>query len=128
MDKYVSLQAALGDVLEKVKGIRETARVPTQNAMGMVLSRNITSASNSPVFSLSHMDGFAVVASAFNRRMKLKISGEATPETPVLRIQSGEAVRVSTGSRIPDGADAVIPAEDVGEERGWMLGEKRVQR
>jgi molybdenum cofactor synthesis domain-containing protein len=71
------------------------------------------------------MDGFAVISSDLpsqKGRAKLSVVGESKPESiGRLKIGHGEAVRVSTGSRIPDGADAVIPVEDVKEEAGGIV-------
>jgi len=107
--------------LAAIKPMGRSERVPTTSALGRVAVDEVTADSDSPNFALSHMDGFAVAASdlsgAGKREVKLRIIGESRPESRrQLRVRNGEAVRVNTGSRIPDGADAVIPVEEAREE------------
>jgi len=126
METYTGVREALSKVLAEVKPLRHSERVPTTSALGRVIVDGITSDSDSPSFALSHMDGFAVIASdlqqARRAEVKLKLIGESRPESSSpLTIGHGEAVKVSTGSRIPYGADAVIPEEDSKEETGKIM-------
>ncbi|TFB83774.1 molybdopterin molybdotransferase MoeA [Cryobacterium algoricola] len=98
--------------------VLEPVRVPLDHALGLALAEPVTSATDTPPFDNSAMDGYAV------RRADLLA---ATPGSPVMlpvvadlaagtaqnpRIDAGQAARIMTGAPIPDGADAVVPIED----------------
>lgn len=123
LETYTNLQEAVNGVLAAIKPMGRSERVPTTSALGRVAVDEIIAGSDSPRLALSHMDGFAVIASDLRgtqrSEVKLRIIGESGPESSrPLGVGHGEAVRVSTGARIPDGADAVIPAEETREEAG----------
>lgn len=93
--------------------------VSLADAHGRVLAKSITSNVDVPGFARGMMDGFAVRAndtlgaSAYNR-LPLTVIGEALPGQPYVgKVEPGGAVRIMTGAPIPDGADAVLPAEHV---------------
>ncbi|MEX0937101.1 MAG: gephyrin-like molybdotransferase Glp [Pirellulales bacterium] len=101
-------------------------RVPLRAAAGRTLSEPITSDVDVPDFDRAMMDGFAVRAadvqgaSSYNR-LRLSIIGEALPGRAYADpVQPGQAVRIMTGSPLPPGADAVLPAE-VAEVKGPEL-------
>jgi molybdopterin molybdotransferase len=84
------------------------------DAFGRVLARDVTAVSDVPPFHNSAMDGFAVNAGAQGRT--LTIVGEARAGAPAgVTLEPGQAIRISTGARLPDGADAVAPIERVHE-------------
>ncbi len=91
--------------------------VPLAEAAGRVLAREMVSRVDVPPFDRSMMDGFAVCAadtlgaSPYNR-LVLQVVGESLPGRPFYgRVCSGQAVRITTGSLLPVGADAVLPVE-----------------
>jgi molybdopterin molybdotransferase len=93
--------------------------VPLREAAGRVLGEPITSTIDIPGFDRATMDGYAVVAestegaNAYNR-LSLKVVGDALPGAPFTgTVAPGQAVRIMTGAPMPDGADAVVPAEFV---------------
>lgn len=92
-------------------------RVPLDQAAGRVLAREVTSRVDVPCFARAMMDGFAVRAtdslgaSPYNR-IPLEVIGQALPGEPWEgRLNVGQSVRIMTGAPLPDGADAVLPAE-----------------
>ena len=84
--------------------------VPLDRALGRVLAEGIESANDLPPFDSSAMDGFAVAAAG--EPAELPVVGEARAGHPAERpLTAGEAMAISTGAPIPDGADAVVPIE-----------------
>jgi molybdopterin molybdotransferase len=78
-------------------------------ALGRVLAENVTSPLAVPPFDSSGMDGFAVVAGP---AAELSVVGEARAGHPYEgAVSPGQAVRISTGAVVPEGADAVVPVE-----------------
>jgi molybdopterin molybdotransferase len=95
-----------------------TTRYPLAECFGRILAEDITSTMDFPPFNRSPLDGYAV---------QLKDITHVSPEHPVLLTQiesvpagsvpckivsSGQATRIMTGAKIPEGADAVIRLED----------------
>lgn len=93
----------------------ETAAVRT--AQGRVLAESIVSELDIPGFDRAMMDGFAVVAASTEgasdyNALPLVVIGNAMPGKPFVgKVTSGQAVRIMTGAPMPQGADAVLPAE-----------------
>ena len=109
--QLLSIEEALELVLGCVDPL-PTETIPVEGAVGRVLAEPATAMVDLPPFDSSAMDGFA-------------LRSEDTPGTlPVpLRIAAGspagralapgEAMGISTGGAVPEGADAVIPLEYV---------------
>jgi molybdopterin molybdotransferase len=85
--------------------------VPLAEALGRVLAEEVTSPLSVPPFTSSAMDGYAVVAGP---EAELEVIGESRAGHPTaVTVAPGLAVRISTGAAVPEGADAVVPVENV---------------
>src|SRR5690349_7645793 len=81
-------------------------------ARGRVLAEAIASDIDSPPYTKSLMDGFAVRSSDCSAPATLTIIEEvAAGHVGKRAVEAGQATRIMTGAPIPDGADAVIPHE-----------------
>lgn len=70
-----------------------------------------------PPFTASAMDGWAVCAA--DTPAELSIVGESAAGAPWPgRLVAGQALRISTGAPLPDGADSVVPSEDADARMG----------
>ena len=100
-----------------------TEWVSLTEAWGRVLAEDVTARHDKPPADISAMDGYAVrAADCAHPPCRLRVVGSAPAGHPFHgRIGPGEAVRVFTGSVIPDGADAVVIQEDTD------LGETEVE-
>ena len=113
-----TVQAALA-WLDAQLGTLEAERVPLRSVAGRVLAHAVVSDIDVPGFDRSTMDGYAVVADSTEgatpyNRVTLTVIGDALPGSPFVRtLARGEAVRIMTGAPLPDGSDAVLPAESV---------------
>lgn len=90
-----------------------------QNATGRVLAGDIVSTIDIPGFDRSMMDGYAIVASdaqgasAYNQ-LQLQLIGRSMPGRGAdVKVSPGTAVKIMTGAPVPEGANAVLPAENV---------------
>lgn len=100
--------------------------VPLGIALGRVLAEDVVAATDLPPFGNSAMDGFAVRHDASSGA--LRIVGESRAGTPApLAVGPYEAIRISTGAPLPDGADAVVPVEDAREEDGTVTATAAAQ-
>ncbi|WP_248895919.1 molybdopterin molybdotransferase MoeA [Haloplanus halobius] len=107
---------ALETILHAVSGHDRTERIALGRVDGRTLAETVTAPTPVPGYDRAAMDGYAVRA---------EDTFGATGRSPtVLReadgeVAPGEAVRVHTGSDLPDGADAVVMVEEteiVGDE------------
>jgi molybdopterin molybdotransferase len=93
--------------------------ISVEEALDRVLAEPVVSAREIPPWPNSSMDGYAV-ASADTREAgaehpaRLRLAGRVAAGHMAQRpLARGEAFRILTGAPLPDGADAVIPQEDV---------------
>lgn len=95
----------------------DTEHIHIGDALNRVLGRDVFSDEDLPGFPRSAMDGYTLCAKdtygasdmlpAF-----LEVTGEILMgESPVNIVTPGTAIRISTGSMIPEGADAVVMVE-----------------
>jgi molybdopterin molybdotransferase len=86
-------------------------RVAVEDALGRVLTEDVHAVGDVPPFACSAMDGFAIKAGPSGRTLQLV--GESRAGTPSDQpLRDGEAIRISTGGAVPQGATAVIRQED----------------
>jgi molybdopterin molybdotransferase len=95
--------------------------VQLRHALGRTLAVEVASVDDVPGFDNSAMDGFAVRArdtagASPEHPVGLRIIGESRAGRPASEsLSSGQAIRISTGAAMPDGADSVVRIEDCRE-------------
>src|SRR5215470_17128206 len=91
--------------------------VPLRMATRRVLAESITSNVDVPGFDRATMDGYALAAESTEgatsyNRLPLTVIGDSLPGRPFAHhVGAGQAVRIMTGAPMPQGCDAVLPAE-----------------
>ncbi len=93
---------------------RPTETVRLADALGRVLSHDVCSPVDLPLFRNSQMDGFAVDAASIATvpaTLPIVATVPAGPAEPARHVP-GTAVRIMTGAVLPEGAEAVVPVED----------------
>jgi molybdopterin molybdotransferase len=86
--------------------------VPVWDAAGRVTSEPARALVDLPPFPSSAMDGFAVRAADLPGT--LPVVEQVAAGRPAPRaLRAGEAMAISTGGVVPDGADSVVPIEEV---------------
>lgn len=100
--------------------------IPVEAASGFVLARRLGAPQDVPRFDRAAMDGWAVRgedtfgASAYSP-LDLSVSGELLAgDSPSDPLGKGQAIRIMTGAPLPEGANAVLPAELGREEQGTL--------
>jgi molybdopterin molybdotransferase len=107
----LTIEEAQRLILERVRPL-PSERVPLDEAAGRVLAEDALAVVDLPPFPSSAMDGFAVRAQDTPGR--LPVAARIAAGRPAPReLRPGEAMAISTGGVVPDGADAVIPVEYV---------------
>ena len=117
----ISVAEAQRIVLEHAKRL-DSERVPIERAAGRVLAEPVVALVDLPPFANSAMDGYALrSADALDAPTRLPVVAHIAAGTPAGRpLAPGEAMAISTGAALPEGADAVIPLELVEEADGWI--------
>lgn len=91
--------------------------VPLWQAGGRVVAEPVVARVTQPPAAVSAMDGYAVRHEDCTGDAMLEVIGEAPAGRPFEgRVDQGQAVRVFTGSVVPNGADHVVIQEDVQRE------------
>ncbi len=109
-------------IIERETSSLASEMIELENSVGRILAENIKADMNLPPFDRSQMDGFAVRAiDTKNAPAHLRIIGESVAGTGFdLKMKAGEAVRIMTGARVPEGADAVQKVELTKENYGFV--------
>ena len=124
----ISADDALARLLASVTPAGRTETVPTPEAWGRVLARDVVSTVNVPPEDNSAMDGYAlrVADLAEGAGSVLRISQRIVAGRPGQPLEPGTAARIFTGAQVPAGADAVVMQENCETLPGPGLGSVRV--
>ncbi len=124
MPPLLSIEEALALVLERAAPL-EAELVPIEQAARRVLAEDVQSLVDLPPFRSSAMDGFAVRAE--ETPGQLPVVARIPAGHPAARaLASGEAMGIATGGSVPDGADAVVPIEQVEDDGDSVTIPERV--
>lgn len=118
----ISLDEALISYTTHIQPL-EAISLPLLDAHQHILAADILSPVELPLFSQSAVDGYAVCSADCQQAgVPLTLVGEirAGVASP-LPLQSGQAIRIFTGSKLPEGADAIARQEIV--QRGSLDAE-----
>ncbi|MCI0548331.1 MAG: molybdopterin molybdotransferase MoeA [Candidatus Rokubacteria bacterium] len=122
----ISVEEAVEEILSRV-GTLGDERVELVDALDRILAEEIVSHREIPPWPNSSMDGWAVRSAdtggaAPERPARLLAAGRVAAGAVAARaLRAGEACRIFTGAPLPEGADAVIPQEDVSTDGDDVL-------
>lgn len=118
-NSYITVQTAFIKLRKGIIIQPLSEELYTKEVLGRVLSNNIISSVNIPMYDSSHMDGFAVLHDDLIGASNLKpitlkvIEDIKLGNTKIKPLQSGYASRIPTGGYLPKNSDTVIPIEYV---------------
>lgn len=125
----ISVSEAL-DILNRNMPKPRAIQANLTDSFGRRLAENIIAPESSPRYRGSAMDGYAVrwadiISLEKGEPASLVIVGESQAGIPYSTVlQMGEAIRISTGAVVPEGADTVIRVEDTEEQSGKVIVKK----
>ncbi len=118
MDQFFKLKRPdeVFDIIESFAPAGEET-VPLEEALGRFLSQDLIAPEDLPGFFRSTMDGYAVRAkdtfgASESLPALLEVAGEVLMgESSGIVVGEGQAVKISTGGKLPEGADGVVMVE-----------------
>jgi molybdopterin molybdotransferase len=122
----LSLEEAQRRILERVVRLPDE-QVALDDVAGRVTAADVESQVDLPPFDSSAMDGFALRSADTPGRLPV-VERIAAGRPAARALAAGEAMGIATGAAIPDGADAVIPIEDVVDDGNEIEIVERVER
>ncbi|HWN73184.1 MAG TPA: gephyrin-like molybdotransferase Glp [Solirubrobacterales bacterium] len=127
-EKPLAPEAARELVLAEVVPV-DSEPVRLEDCLGRVTAAEVRSETSIQPFDNSAMDGYALRSvDANGEGERLRLVGESRAGHPAnVAVGEGEAIWISTGAMLPEGADAVLPVEDSREEDGQLLPARAVQ-
>jgi len=117
----LTLDEALSRIRDALSAL-PSETVPAGEAGGRYLAAPVVAARTQPPFDASAMDGYAVrSADLTGATVTLRLAGEsAAGHASKTMLEAGEAVRISTGAPLPEGADQVVIQENCSREDGQI--------
>ncbi|KCZ93371.1 molybdopterin molybdotransferase MoeA [Hyphomonas johnsonii] len=122
MSGLISVDEALALLAKNALSL-QAETVALDNALGTRLAAPVMARVSRPPASVSAMDGYAVrLADVRTVGARLRVTGDAPAGRPFKgAVGKGEAVRIFTGSVIPDGADHVVIQEDADRDNDALV-------
>jgi len=124
--RLTSYREALCLLLDDLSEISDTEEVSLNEALGRVLAEDVVSPINSPPFDRAAVDGYAVRAEdTFPAREYRPVGLRVIDEIPAGEesnkiVEPGTAVKLLTGVKIPEGANAVL-MQEMAEREGDVI-------
>ena|SRR6266404_6951378 len=124
----LTVEEALESILSRVPRLG-TERVDVLGALGRILAEPVVSHREIPPWPNSSMDGYAIRAEDAGRGVALAVVGRVEAGgLPSRVVGRGEAMRIFTGAPLPEGADTIVPQEDVDAGEGRIALRAAVER
>src|SRR5450759_2230450 len=114
----LSLEDALGMILDDATPVTRTERVALRDALGRVIAAPPTAAIDVPPFDRAAMDGYAVRAEdtfgagRYEPKVLRSVEKVYTGQVPSRAVAAGECIELATGAPMPRGADATVMVEE----------------
>ncbi|WP_297500096.1 gephyrin-like molybdotransferase Glp [Thermococcus sp.] len=117
---------ALKLLLNDIEEINEVEEVSLEDAIGRVLAEDVVSSIDLPPFDRAAVDGYALRAEdTFRAReyspVELRVIDEIVAgQESGAKVEPGTAVKLTTGAKIPEGANAVL-MQEMAEREGGVI-------
>jgi molybdopterin molybdotransferase len=123
-----TLDEAMRLILSRVRTLG-TESMELLESLSLVTAEDIVAPWDMPLCDNSAMDGYAVRAVDCVSAVRLRVVGMIpTGSLANISLEPGCAVKIMTGARIPQGADAVVPFENAESNGEYVLFKSSVER
>ena len=108
----IKIESAKKLIHSFINPIKATESIKLIDSLNRVLADNLVSPINVPNYDNSAMDGFAYKSNPKDNSKIFKITSTVLAgNISKSSLKNGEAIKIMTGGKIPEGADSVIPIE-----------------
>ena len=108
---HISFEDSI-NIIKSLNVKQKTKKVGLEESLGYVLANDIKAKFNNPQYPTSSMDGYAIKHKDIDKELKIIGSNPAGSfEYNILK--DNEAIKTFTGSFLPQGADTLVPIENV---------------
>jgi len=123
--------AALADLEARIEIVAEIETAALAAALGRILAEDVIAPQDVPPHENSAVDGYAVFFDDLDTtgETTLPVGGRAAAGHPLERPpRRGEAIRIFTGARMPEGMDCVMMQEDCEPRDGQVVLQPGLKR
>ena len=106
----VTIEQAL-EFIYKNTPTKQTKILPIEQALGLIIAQDVVATHNLPPYDNSAMDGYAVKVCNSDAEVTVNHTIFAGDNSHEL-LKDGCAIKIMTGAKIPEGCEAIVPAED----------------
>ena len=96
-------------------------KVFLSSALNRILAEDIIAQENSPVYPTSAMDGYAIISDDQNMGEIQVVGDNPAGAEEIAEVTPGFCIKTFTGSLMPEGADTLIPIENVTFENSKII-------
>lgn len=114
----VTIEKALEFIYENTHK-KSTILLPIEQALGFIIAQNVKATHNLPPYDNSAMDGYAVMIENSGECVKVEHTIFAGDNSDV-KLETGHAIKIMTGAKIPYGTQCIVPVEDTIECEGGV--------
>jgi molybdopterin molybdotransferase len=115
---HISFEESV-ELLNKLEIKQKTKKLSIEDSLGYVLANDVVASYNNPAHPTASMDGYAIKYSDIDKEIKI-IGKNPAGSFEYDTLNDGEAIKTFTGSFMPNGADTLVPIENV-EVNGDIL-------
>lgn len=109
----ISVEEAKKILLDSIESINETVVMATNDALGYSLAKDIYAPLDLPPFNQSNVDGYAVCYDEQENKDWKVIAEIKAGDNSTVILKTGEAARIFTGAKVPEGSTMLIMQEKV---------------
>ncbi len=126
--QFIPYETSL-DMLELLDtGKTKTQKVTIDNALGRVLAEDIIATYSDPRFPTASMDGYAIRYEDQHLGTLCVLGDNPAGNDEQRTLHAGECIKTFTGSKMPEGADTLIPIENVTYDGGFIKIDQAVEQ
>ena len=108
---HISFEESI-ELLNKLDIKQRTKKVSLEESLGYILANDIVAKYNNPAYPTASMDGYAIKHSDIDKDITI-VGSNPAGSFEYDTLKGGEAIKTFTGSFMPDGADTLVPIENV---------------
>ncbi len=124
---HISFSESIKILNENLPEVKGSEKVFLSEALGRVLANNIAAKYDNPYMPTASMDGYAINYEDIESEIKI-LGKNPAGHFDIREINRGECVKTFTGSFMPQGADTLVPIENVEVKGDKIIVKEKVNK